>query len=256
MRQLFLQVKGGFTNRLRAIVSAVLWAEDLDCELTLYWPVEPGYMPCELDELIERNSIPRLKDVQHTYLHSAIDVLNPETIKNIIEYSNQDISIKSDSEFHPQQRTSRGLILLRGLRVKEDLEHEADRLWKLLGGKSSWLGVHYRGIDYANPVEYFFPYLNNEKEGCFLVTDDIHVKNMFVERYTIRTINSDVGRHTPLQQKHSVIEWLLLHKCGRVLQSVGSSYSELVTLRSGGTLIRVYTSSVAISPITSVTQDK
>ena len=243
MRQLLFRTQGGFANRLRAIVSAVLWAEDLDCELTIYWPVEPGHMPCSLDDLLERSSIPRLKSVHNAYLQSALQVLTAEEMKRVVDCAKKEIRVESYAEFHPDQRTSRGLIVLRGLRVRPELEERADSLWKDIGGKSSWLGVHYRGTDHKkcirdSPVESFMPYLTQAKGASFLATDEVSVKNMLSDTFNMATVHVPMGRKTVDEQKHGVIEWLLLHKCNRVLQSAGSSYSELVTLRSGGILIK------------------
>ena len=72
----------------------------------------------------------------------------------------------------------------------------------------------------------------------FLTTDDKKVKYMLINSFNVHTLNIDLGRYTSEQQINGIIEWLLLHKCERVLQSSGSSYSELATLRSGGILIK------------------
>jgi hypothetical protein len=49
---LMFRTQGGFANRLRGIVCAVLWAEDLGMDLEIYWPVETGHLPCALDDII------------------------------------------------------------------------------------------------------------------------------------------------------------------------------------------------------------
>ena len=241
MKQLIFQTQGGFANRLRAIVSAVLWAEDLGCELTIYWPVEPGHMPCALDTILDRTSIPQLKEVYDKKISHAIQVLSVHHMQPFIK--NDEICIESYAEFHPQQRAARGMSVLRGIRVRAELEGRADSLWKSIGGKSSWLGVHYRGTDHINciresPIESFIPHITIEEQGIFLTTDDKKVKYMLINSFNVHTLNIDLGRYTSEQQINGIIEWLLLHKCERVLQSSGSSYSELATLRSGGTLIK------------------
>jgi hypothetical protein len=253
MRQLLFRAQGGFANRLRAIVSAVLWAEDLDCELTIYWPVEPGHMPCALDDLLDRNSIPRVKTVIAEKLPGAVQIVSHDMMQG--QKSKNEIRIESYSEFHAHQRAARGLTVLRGIRVRPELEQQAESLWKSIGGKSSWLGVHYRGTDHVkciqqSPIECFIPYLNNETQGIFLATDDKQVKDLLTNSYTLNTLNIELGRFTSEQQIHGILEWLLLHKCGRVLQSTGSSYSELVTLRSGGILVRAQKNYSPIDPIT------
>jgi hypothetical protein len=244
-RQLAIRTQGGFANRLRTIVSAVLWAEDLDRELLIYWPVEPGHMPCHLQELLDMKSIPRLKGVYAEKLAGAVQVLTHQDMKHIADRGNHEglLRIESYAEFHTQQRWSRGLTVLRGIRVRGDIEAEADRLWADLGGKSSWLGVHYRGTDHkkcieASPLEVFFPTLSHADSGIFVCTDEPEVKETLKSLYTVHSLDIQYGRKTANQQCQAVIEWLLLHKCSRVIQSAGSSFSELATLRSGGILIR------------------
>jgi hypothetical protein len=218
-------------------------------------------MPCAIEELIELSSIPRLKQTNAMKLPNAVQMLDAKTMEQYIEknLNKQELRIESYAEFHPEQRAARGLTVLRGLRVKAELEHEADRLWKEMGGKSTWLGVHYRGTDHVkcqqeSPVENFVPYLVSANGEAFLATDEFSVKDMLATSFNLRTVGVELGRMTSQQQIHGVLEWLLLHKCGRVLQSAGSSFSELVTLRNGGILIKAQKHTPLTTPITQVTQ--
>ena len=240
---LCFRTQGGFCNRLRSIVSACLWAEDLDRELNIYWPVEPGHMACSLEDIFITSSIPRLVKVEAGYLSKAHQVLTKDDMAIIIQMSGvQEIRIESYSEFHPESKGVRGLGLLRQIRFQPELEACADNIWRKIGGKSSWLGVHFRGTDHrkclaVSPLSGF----RQLTEPFLFLSDEIVAKEEMVKKGGI-IINSLLGRKTAEQQKDGVIEWLVLQKCSRILASLGSSYSEMAARRSGATF------EVSVSP--------
>jgi hypothetical protein len=246
MATLMLRTQGGFANRLRAIVSAVLWAEDLGRKLAIYWPVEPGHMPCALEELLVPSSIPGLCCIHAGYLPKAHQVLNESDMRAMIQlYGTADeIRIESYAEFHPEVRNQRGLLMLRSLRIQPKIEEQADTLWKEARGKSSWTAIHFRGTDHrkclaASPLEAFLGRIATEEGGAaryILCTDEYEVARQFKAAYGIDTPVVVRGRRHPEQQILGVIDWLLLQKCQRILASAGSSFSETAALRSGSTL--------------------
>jgi hypothetical protein len=244
VKAIHLRMQGGFCNRLRAIVSGVLWAEDLDCPLHIYWPVEPGHMACCLEELLVFSSIPRLKEAREGYLRNARQVLSFEDMKVVVGgfCFGDEVRIQSYSEFHPEVWSERGLAILRGIKIVHSLEEEAQAHWNLMGGDSDCIGVHFRGTDHSkclrdSPLTSFFQKLDSLPSAkVFLATDEPGVKGEFIERYgksRVATTVFDLGRHTKQQQKEGVIEWLLLQKCGQIFGSLGSSYSEIAALRAG-----------------------
>jgi len=250
-KRIHLRMQGGFCNRLRAIVSASLWAKDLRCVLVIHWPVEPGHMPSALEELIEPASIPNLGVVREGYLKNAHQILSIKDMETVLSlYKNEDdINIESYSEFHPDLWTPRGLEILRNIRIAEHLENQAKEIWVQMGGCASWTGVHFRGTDHGNclkasPLSSFFEKLD-KKSSVFLTTDEPSVRGGFVEvlgKDSVFTCNLPIGRITTQQQKAGVIEWLLLQKCGTIVGSFGSSYSHLAALRSGAKYITPTTS--------------
>jgi hypothetical protein len=233
---LSFRTQGGFCNRLRAIVSACLWAEDLDRELNIYWPIEPGHMACSLEDIFIPSSIPRLLKVEAGYLSKAHQVLTKEDMEIVVQMSGMEIRIESYSEFHPESKGGRGLRLLRQIRFQPELEACADNIWRKIGGKSSWLGVHFRGTDHrkclaASPLSGF----RQIDEPFLFLSDEIVAKEEMVKKGGI-IIDCLLGRKTAGQQRDAVIEWLVLQKCSRILASLGSSYSEMAARRSGATL--------------------
>jgi len=243
IKRILLRMQGGFCNRLRAIVSGVLWAEDLNSYLHIYWPVEPYHMASALEELIEASSIPHLSVVYPAYLGNARQVLNSDDMEMVVNNFCKDgeIRIQSYSEFHPEVRGQRGLTILRNIRFVPDLERIASTQWRIMDGASDWIGVHFRGTDHvkclkASPLSSFFRVLGPLPPKLLLVTDEQDVKDEFVRRYgreVVGTTDLELGRRTSQQQKAGVIEWLLLQKCGQIMGSLGSSYSEMAALRAG-----------------------
>jgi hypothetical protein len=247
-----LRTQGGFCNRIRAIVSAVLWAEDLDRTLAIYWPVEVGHLPCRLDDLLVRSSIPHLCCVHDGYLSKAHAVQTMKEMESVLHLfgGSEEIRIESYSAFHPDATKERGLAVLRGLRFAPVLEEEAEKCWKEIGGSSSWTAIHFRGTDHrkclaASPLEAFFKVLeveDMESRQFYLATDEDCVKEAFAERFWKGHVTWSAfpqGRKTEDQQKAGVVEWLLLQKCSRILASAGSTFSEWAALRSGSKLIEV-----------------
>jgi hypothetical protein len=249
MPELILRTQGGFANRLRAIVSAVMWAEDLGRKLVIYWPVEPGHMPCALEDLLVPSSIPGLCCVHNGYISKGHQVLNEADMQAMIKlYGHTDeIRVESYAEFHPECRSVRGISLLRGIRIQPRIEEQADKLWKETSGQSCWTAIHFRGTDHkkclaVSPLEAFVGRIGAEREEnpefrYILCSDEHSVAKIFEENFNIQAPVLVRGRRHPEQQILGVVDWLLLQKCQRILASTGSSFSELAALRSGGELV-------------------
>jgi hypothetical protein len=242
-----LRVQGGFANRFRAIASASLWAEDLDKNLFIYWPIEIGHMPCSLSELLEQKSIPRLAEVIDStfpWNQQKEQITKPEEMKPEYEW------IESYSEFHKDivERSPRGINMLRQIRVRPEIEEVADCIFYKMGCKTSMPAVHIRRTDHINcieksPLEAFQKAIARETSGKFyLATDEHKVKEMLYDYFggnVITGCNNLYGRIEKETQGYGVVEWCLLHKFYTILASDGSSYSELAAARSGAVLKRV-----------------
>ncbi len=236
---------------MRAIISAILWAEDLDRKLVIYWPVEAGHMPCSLEELLVPSSIPSLCCVHAGYISHAHQVLEEDDMVSVLRVfeTQNDIRIDSYSNFHRDFNKPRGIALLRQLRIRHELEEMVDSLWKQIGGGSNWIGIHFRGTDHVkclerSPIEKFTDTIANEIQKnpwrqFLLCTDEPEAYRYLTEIFENERIKMPVMLHSRLHkegQALGVIDWLLLQKCEKVFASVGSSFSELAALRSGADL--------------------
>jgi len=236
---LVLRVQGGFCNRLRAIVSAALWAEDLGAGLVIYWPEEPGHMACRIDEILVPRTIPGLVNFHAGYIRNARQVLSHADMESVLDVqrllSSDEIRIESYSIFHNEFH-SRGINILRRIQIHPSIQKSAE------GVKEGLIGLHIRRTDHvkcmeASPLALFEEYLEKADRGNFyLATDDADVKAAFKEKYTKHFIASPVvklGRLSKEQQIHGIIDWLLLQKCTKIVASRGSSFSELAAWRAG-----------------------
>jgi len=243
-----IRTQGGFCNRLRAIISAILWAEDLDEYLMIYWPVEPGHMACSMEELIDLKSISRFAGVSNSYLSGAVEILNEERASAVLLAGNR--KIESLAAFHKETFKTRGLIVLRALRFNRNLENEASARWSVYDAKSSWNVIHFRGTDHKNclaasPLSLFKEYLDSvhgSSATFMLFSDEMNVKKEFCLEYeNVKSCLVNLGRDEPQQQRMGVVEWLMMQKGKTIIASSGSSYSEMAAARSGATLITLKT---------------
>lgn len=237
---LSIRTQGGFCNRLRAIVCGVLWAEDLGFDLEIYWPQEIGHMACAIEEILDLATIPRLTMTRASYLKSAHQVLNADDMRTVLELSGNP-NIQSYSIFHDDFFKDRGLKILREIQVMPYLESIATSQMNF----TRPIGIHIRRTDHLNcikasPLPAFEAKVSalleeNPDQQFFLASDEINVKNKFKELYpgSITSPIYTLGRMTKEQQQHGIVDWLLLHKCSKILASRGSSFSELAALRAG-----------------------
>jgi len=241
---LILRVQGGFCNRLRAIVCGVLWAEELDTKLVIYWPEEPGHMACRIEEVLDVRTIPRLFEIHNGYVRNARQVLSHADMESVLQVQKLlagDIKIESYSIFHNDFHSR--LDILRSIQVHPTIQRCVESV------KEGLVGIHIRRTDHvkcieASPLAAFENYLDKADRGNFyLATDDAEVKaklkKMYAAKHFIASPVVKLGRGTKDQQIHGIIDWLLLQKCTSIVASRGSSFSELAAWRAGIPLVCV-----------------
>ena len=197
-------------------------------------------MACRIEEIIDISTIPRLTLTRAQYLKSAHQVLNADDMRSCLELTKTP-NIQSYSVFHDDFYKERGLAVLREIKVMPYLESIATSQMTF----TRPIGIHIRRTDHLNciqasPLPAFEAKVSslleeNPGQQFFLASDEISVKNKFKEMYTY-SITSPIytlGRMTKEQQQHGIVDWLLLHRCSKILASRGSSFSELAALRAG-----------------------
>jgi hypothetical protein len=244
---IILRTQGGFCNRLRAIVSAVLWAEDLKLNLVIHWPEEPGHMACRIEEILDTRTIPRLTSFHNGYIRNARQVLSHSDMETTLAVHeilpSSEIRIESYSIFHNDllHKTQRALAILRNIDVITSLKTRLNCVKEGLFNRSV-TGIHIRRTDHvkcieASPLSTFERYLDEADRGnYYLATDDLAVKVALKEKFKKHFIASPImklGRGTKEEQINGIIDWLLLQSCSSIVASRGSSFSELAAWRAG-----------------------
>jgi hypothetical protein len=239
----YLQVNAGMCNRLRALVSGLLWAEDFFTKLHVYWPVEPGHFSADIYHLLDVTKIEYLGEIHTGYLQRAHQVLNEDDMTTVRQLWNpgQDIRIKSYSVFHPEFST-RGAEILRKLNFRRQVE--ADALWASFPRKPE-LGIHIRNIGFntLGVSQMYEKEIKSFLGPFYLATDDEEVKRYFSSKYKERAECAKItlGRIPLVAQLDGLLEWLVLSKCKVIIGTTGSSYSELAALLGGAQLVRAST---------------
>lgn len=243
---LAIRTQGGFCNRLRAIVSASLWAEELEKSFEIHWPEEKGHMACRIEEILDVKSIPRLTNTKAEFLKGSKQILNSSDMKTMIGLcGNDEIRIQSYSIFHDEfaKATPKAVKLLQSIKILPFLESEADAESYKIPPKC--IGIDIQRTDHTNcikasPLSAFERKITEllEKDPTlvfFLSTDDMEVKRNFQAMFgpSILSPIESLGRFTKEQQLYGIIDWLLLQKCSKILASQGSSFSELAAMRAG-----------------------
>ena len=226
--KIHLRVQGGFCNRLRAIVSACLWCEDLGADLVIHWPEEPGHMACGIEEILDIKTIPRFAGYRPGYLAKATQIKTHKDMETLCKEN--EVFIESYSIFHNDflQKSERALHVLRTIQITVPLEYDVKGM----------VGVHIRRTDHvkciaASPLAAFEDCVKGISGGVYLATDDMEVKKSFVEKYGVVSPIDVLGRRTKVQQIYGIKDWLLLQKCSCIYASAGSSFSELAAWRAG-----------------------
>jgi hypothetical protein len=227
-----LRVQGGFCNRLRAIVSACLWCEDIGAGLVVHWPEEPGHMACRIEEVLDTKTIPCLTSFKNGYLANAKQIYTHKDMEALLQ--EKEILIESYSMFHNDllQKSERALRILRNIQIVIPLSYSV---------KGDMVGVHIRRTDHTkciatSPLAAFEDCVKGIVGGgatVYLATDDMAVKKSFMEKYGVVSPIDVLGRRTKAQQIYGIMEWMLLQKCSCIYASAGSSFSELAAWRAG-----------------------
>ncbi len=242
---LTIEVLAGMANRIRALVSAICLAEDLDRNLHVIWSANDPACMARFESLWERSSLPRWVTVDMgPLLEPGVMVLNPRDMEEYVKRGDTR-PIRSYGHFH-QTDMPRWLSYLRKLQPSI---HVAPALaTPFFSEKVPIVGVHIRRGDHVkarkeSPLSAFLEAMRNEPATTkfFLATDDA------VERRAIETEFSGriwspattLSRMTQKGMQDAVIDFLGLSRCSKLLGSYDSSFSQLAALYGNKPLVVV-----------------
>lgn len=245
MPTLHLQVCAGFANRIRALVSGLCLAEDLDIPLVIHWfPMSPECV-CKFSSVIDPESLPKTVKVVPEDIYMAKEVLNMNDWLFVYRHWDQksDLTIKSYGIFYKNVNWDKYLVALRYTRiVKELLERRCSSVnW------SNSIGVHIRRGDNkksieGSPLESFLQKMRNNKEAFYVVaTDDTKVREQIQLEFADRCVfpAAVLTRKTEEGMIHGVVDFFALSRCTEIWGSYASSFSEIAAKYGGIDLVIV-----------------
>jgi hypothetical protein len=213
-----LEVIAGFSNRLRALVSGICYAEFLNTSLEIRWPIHIGVCPGTIHDCMDVSSLPDFVKVSNGNLPDGLMVFTDADVQSL------PTDIRSFSAFY-RENSDRFLYHLRRIRLKA-----------VPNTDSTYVGVHIRRGDNTtsiteSPIEAFLDHMNKEPASTkfYLATDSSIVKNtllgLFKERIYTRNIVLD--RHSQEGMAGCIQDFVSLSACSKIIGSYWSSFSEL-----------------------------
>jgi hypothetical protein len=211
---IYLAVRAGFANRLRALISGICLAEDLGKKLVVIWDKEPS---CgNSANIFEKGSFPSFLTFQN------IPTKGFKYIEHLTDINPNDTQFVSYAEFH-RSDPIRWTAHLRNVK------------FKVKSPICNTIGVHIRRTDNAasirlSPLEYFIEYMKKESEAIFyLSTDCEKTKAIVLDIFgaNIITNNFCLYRDTEEGMINAIYDFVSLSQCIKIIGSNASSFSEL-----------------------------
>lgn len=226
---LTIELLAGMGNRLRAMVSAICWAEDRDLSLHVVWTANDPACMARFETLFERSSLPRWVTVDMgPMMDQCVMVLSPE---DMVTHATA-TRIRSYGHFY-QKDPERWLRYLRALRPIAPLvpNHPLFTM--------APIGVHVRRGDHvkarhSSPISEFIKRMDAEPADTFFVvaTDSNTERTTLETQYPGRVWfpATSLSRMTQKGMNDAVTDFMALSRCKRILGSYNSSFSELAAM--------------------------
>ena len=244
MPTIHLQVCAGFCNRIRALVSGICLAEDLNMPLVIHWFPNSPECVCRFMSVLDGESLPKTVKVIPEDTFQTQEVKSREQW-NVI-YQNwdkkSDLYIKSYSIFYSNENYDKHLRNLRPSRqVKEFLDRRCSSvIW------NEAIGIHIRRGDHTaaiqnSPTEHFFTIMRKDKETFYVVcTDDMTVRKQMEVEFGDRCVFPALvlTRKSEEGMIQGVADFFALTKCSKIIGSSGSSFCEIAARYGNSELTR------------------
>lgn len=224
-----IELLAGMANRLRAMISAICWAEDRGLSLRVIWSANDPACMARFETLFERSSLPRWVTVDMgPMMGEGVMVLSPGDMAAHPEAT----QIRSYGHFY-QKDPERWLRYLRALRPV------ASNVPSHPFFERKAVGVHVRRGDHVkarhqSPTSAFIKVMDAEPaDTVFIVATDSATERMLLnEQYKGRIWfpAMSLSRMTQKGMNDAVMDFMGLARCKKILGSYASSFSELAAL--------------------------
>jgi len=224
-----IELLAGMCNRMRAMISAICWAEDRDLSLHVIWTANDPACMARFETLFERSSLPRWVTVDMGPMMSRAEmILSPQDIETYANATN----IRSYGHFY-QKDPQRWLRYLRALRPNPSLIPNHPFL------DQGAVGVHIRRGDHTKAKERsttaaFIKAMDAEPADTVFVvaTDSANDRMLLNEQYKGRVWfpAETLSRMTQKGMNGAVMDFIALSRCEKILGSYNSSFSEVAAL--------------------------
>lgn len=246
----------GLANRIRALVSALVAAEDIGWKLHVWWPLEPGITSAPFSAIfdVERSLPPHVLSLEEEW-HTAPEIL----VKNDPEW--QIIAkrltggggftkippfLKSYHQFHTGDPT-RWLRYLRGLTPHPQHLEAVRNCLEPARGKNAGplIGIHIRRTDHAqsikaSPTQQFISEMLKlrlcKPNTYFFVASDDDVERKALQKIfgkKILTLATRLDRTSVEGGIDAFLDFLALSQCQEIWGSAYSSFCEVAAQYGG-----------------------
>ena len=233
MPTLHLQVCAGFANRVRALISGICLAEDLQIPLVVHWfPMSPE-CACRFQSVLDPESLPKTVKIAPEDTYMAKEVLSRE---NWDTYSSNwdaksDMYIKSYGIFYTNSRWNDHL---RNLRPSSLVKQHLNRRCATVPWERA-IGIHIRRGDntksiLGSPFNCFRKKMLEDQTAFFVVcTDDAATKEALMVEFGDRCVFPALilSRKTEEGMIQGVGDFFALTKCTQIWGSIHSSFTEI-----------------------------
>jgi hypothetical protein len=243
---LTIEVLAGMANRMRAMISAICLAEDLEKSLHVIWSANDPACMIRFQDLFSSGP-PSWVSVDMGPLEGKWKEI--ETESDFLEWREDcpDLPIKSHNAFYDYQ-SPRWIKYLRALKPNSSIQEKLNHPFLQ---DSEVIGVHIRRGDHRKAREHstteaFLEAMRKESSSVkFIVaTDSAIVKKELEAEFGDRLWfpAKSLTRTSRLGIQDALLDFLAISKCTKILGSYDSSFSELASLYGNVPLVVIKTS--------------
>lgn len=245
---LYIEVNAGLCNRLRAMVSAICWAERIRRKLCICWPTWKPECAADFSILFDRGQLPDWIEINDHTLAGKKQCLSPSDAEALLIDAEpiRAICIQSHGCFWPRstvEENDRWLFWLRHIKPSQHVKNLMNSWYPTLGPDG--VTVHIRRTDnqkaiLLSPIPRFIERLRKIPSHIFLrvFSDDISAVDDIRREYGYRVLVCEAFRERNTQEGmiEAAAVFFALAASDHVLGSANSSFSEVACDYGGGVL--------------------